>query len=53
MALEIRYYNANSLKDDIQFVTVFWDTLYIFLGHPVHCHKSPKFDIVLLSAGNI
>ena len=30
MAFEIRYYNANSNKDDIEFVTefpCFWDTL--------------------------
>ena len=32
MALEIRYYNANHNKDDIQFFTqfpCFWDTLYV------------------------
>ena len=32
LAFEVRYYNANSNKDDIQFVTefpCFWDTLYI------------------------
>ena len=31
MALEIRYYNANSNKDDFEFVTEF----PCFLGHPV------------------
>ena len=32
MAFEIRYYNANSNKDDIEFVTEF----PCLLGHPVH-----------------
>ena len=32
MAFEIRYYIANSYKDDFEFVTEF----PCFLGHPVH-----------------
>ena len=38
MASEIRYYNANSLQDDIEFVTKF----PCFLGHPVQYLKNSK-----------
>ena len=40
MAFEIRYYNANYNKDDIQFVTKF----PCFLGHPVLCSDFQAMD---------